>query len=187
MFFASAKCARQCVHLYTTTVNIKVTEEKERLTTIVDENFVSFKEMGVKKIKDIVDTALESDSFKTLCKAVIATGLVEPLKGDGPFTVFAPTDAAFAKLPAGTVDALLKDKKKLTEILKYHVVPQKLTLTDLKIPKSFKTLQGQEIKVDGMMWHINKKVKVNDARTVKTDIQATNGIIQAIDSVLMPK
>ena len=143
--------------------------------------------MGVKKIKDIVDTALASDSFKTLCKAVIAAGLVDALRGSGPFTVFAPTDEAFAKLPAGTVEALLKDKKKLTSILTYHVVPEKLMVANFKTPKKLKTLQGQEIKVDGLMWHINKKVKVNDAKTVKTDIQATNGVIHAIDSVLMPK
>lgn len=138
-------------------------------------------------IKDIVDTALESDSFKTLCKAVIAAGLVDALRGSGPFTVFAPTDEAFAKLPEGTVDALLDDKKKLTSILKYHVVPQKLMVTDFKTSKKFKTLQGQEIKVDGLMWHINKQIKVNKAKTVKTNIEATNGVIHAIDSVLMPK
>ena len=143
--------------------------------------------MGVKGIKDIVDTALESDSFKTLCKAVIAAGLVEALRGAGPFTVFAPTDEAFAKLPEGTLEAVLKDKKKLTSILTYHVVPQKLMINEFKTPKKLKTLQGQEIKVDGLLWHITKKVKVNDAKTVATDIKATNGVIHAIDSVLMPK
>jgi uncharacterized surface protein with fasciclin (FAS1) repeats len=143
--------------------------------------------MEVTKIKDIVDTALESDSFKTLCKAVIAAGLVEALRGSGPFTVFAPTDDAFAKLPTGTVDALLENKEKLTSILKYHVVPQKLMVRNFKTPKKFKTLQGQDIKVDGLMWHIKKKIQVNDAKTVKTDIEATNGVIHAIDSVLMPK
>lgn len=139
------------------------------------------------KIKDIVDTALESDSFKTLCKAIMAAGLVDALRAPGPFTVFAPTEEAFAKLPAGTLDALLKDREKLTSILKYHVVPQKLMVNNFKIPKKFKTLQGQEIKVDGIMWHINKYIKINDAKTVKTDIKATNGVIHAIDSVLMPK
>lgn len=139
------------------------------------------------KIKDIVDTALDSDSFTTLCKAVIAAGLVDTLRGPGPFTVFAPTNDAFAKLPPGTVDALLKDKKKLTSILTYHVVPGKLMVIDFKRPKTVKTVQGQEIKIDGLMWHITKKIKVNDAKTVKTDIEATNGVIHAIDSVLMPK
>lgn len=139
------------------------------------------------KIKDIVDTALASDSFTTLCKAVTTAGLVETLRGKGPFTVFAPTNEAFAKLPAGTVDALLKDKKKLTKILTYHVLPGKLMVADFKRPKTVKTVQGQEIKIDGLMWHIRKYVKVNDAKTVKTDIEATNGVIHAIDSVLMPK
>ena len=143
--------------------------------------------MEVNRIKDIVDTALESDSFKTLCKAVIAAGLDKALRGEGPFTVFAPTDDAFAKLPVGTLEALLEDKEKLTSILEYHVVPQKLMVKDFKTPKKFETLQGQEIKVDGLMWHLNKKIKVNDAKTVKTDIETTNGVIHAIDSVLMPK
>jgi uncharacterized surface protein with fasciclin (FAS1) repeats len=139
------------------------------------------------KIKDIVDTALESDSFTTLCKAVTAAGLVETLRGKGPFTVFAPTNEAFAKYSAEELDALLKDKEKLTSILTYHVVPGKLMLSDFKRPKTVKTVQGQEIKIDGLLWHIHKYVKVNDAKTVKTDIEATNGVIHAIDSVLMPK
>ena len=139
------------------------------------------------KIKDIVDTALASDSFKTLCKAVIEAGLVETLRGKGPFTVFAPTNEAFAKLPAGTVDALLKDKKKLTSILTYHVVPGKLMVSDFKRHRKVTSVQGQEIEIDGLMWHISKYVKVNNAKTVKTDIEATNGVIHAIDSVLMPK
>lgn len=143
--------------------------------------------MGVNEIKDIVDIALESDSFKTLCKAVIAAGLVDALRGSGPFTVFAPTDDAFAKLPAGTIEALLEDREKLTSILTYHVVPQKLMVSAFKTPKKFKTLQGQDVKVDGLMWHISKKIKVNAAKTVMTDIPATNGVIHAIDSVLMPK
>jgi uncharacterized surface protein with fasciclin (FAS1) repeats len=138
-------------------------------------------------IKDIVDTALESDSFKTLCKAVITVDLAEALRAEGPFTVFAPTDDAFAKLPAGTIEGLLENKEKLTSILKYHVIPKKLMVKDFKTPKKFKTLQGQEIKVDGLMWHIKKHIKVNDAKTVKTDIETTNGVIHAIDSVLMPQ
>jgi uncharacterized surface protein with fasciclin (FAS1) repeats len=139
------------------------------------------------KIKDIVDTALESDSFTTLCKAVTAAGLVETLRGEGPFTVFAPTNEAFAKHSAEELDALLKDKKKLTSVLTYHVVPGKLMLSDFKRPKTVKTVQGQEIKIDGLLWHVRKYVKVNDAKTVKTNIEAANGVIHAIDSVLMPK
>jgi uncharacterized surface protein with fasciclin (FAS1) repeats len=139
------------------------------------------------KIKDIVDTALKSDSFRTLCKAVTAAGLVETLRGKGPFTVFAPINEAFAKHSTEELDALLKDKKKLTSILTYHVVPGKLMLSDFKRPKTVKTIQGQEIKIDGLLWHIRKYVKVNDAKTVKTDIEATNGVIHSIDSILMPK
>ncbi len=139
------------------------------------------------KIKDIVDTALESDSFTTLCKAVIAAGLVKTLRGKGPFTVFAPTNEAFAKHSAKELDALLKDKKMLTAVLTYHVVPGKLMVSDFKRPKTVKTVQGQEITIDGMMWHISKYLKVNGAKTVMTDIEATNGVIHAIDTVLMPK
>jgi uncharacterized surface protein with fasciclin (FAS1) repeats len=143
--------------------------------------------LEVNEIKDIVDTALESDSFTTLCKAVTTAGLVETLKSPGPFTVFAPTNEAFAKHTPEELDALLKDKKKLTSILTYHVVPEKLMVIDFKRPKTVKTVQGQEIKIDGLMWHTRKYVKINDAKTVKTDIECTNGVIHAIDSVLMPK
>ena len=142
---------------------------------------------GVKKIKDIVDTALDNENFSTLCKAVVAAGLVESLKSAGPFTVFAPTNEAFGKLPSGTLEGLLEDKEKLTSILKYHVVPGKLMINNFKIAKSVETLQGQKIKVDGLLWHIKKHAKVNDAKTVTTDIECTNGVIHAIDSVLMPK
>lgn len=141
----------------------------------------------MKKIKDIVDTALDNENFSTLCKAVVAAGLVESLKSAGPFTVFAPTNEAFGKLPSGTLEELLKDKEKLTSILKYHVVPGKLMINNFKIAKSVETLQGQKIKVDGLLWHIKKHAKVNDAKTVTTDIECTNGVIHAIDSVLMPK
>ncbi len=143
--------------------------------------------MEVIEIKDIVDTALDNESFSTLCKAVISAGLVEALKSPGPFTVFAPTNEAFSKLPKGSVEALLKDKAKLTSILKYHVIPGKFMISAFKMPKSLETLQGQKIKVDAIMWHISKYAKVNEAKTVKTDIECTNGVIHAIDSVLMPK
>jgi uncharacterized surface protein with fasciclin (FAS1) repeats len=145
------------------------------------------KSQEVIKIKDIVDTALGSEDFATLCKAVNAAGLVKTLRGEGPFTVFAPTNDAFAKLPPGTVEALLKDKAKLTSILTYHVVPGKMMVADFKRPKTVKTVQGQDLKIDGIMWHIRKYIKVDGAKTVKTDIEATNGVIHAIDSVLMPK
>ena len=146
-----------------------------------------FRKMGVKKIKDIVDTALASDSFKTLCKAVIAAGLVDALRGSGPFTVFAPTDEAFAKLPAGTIDTLLKDKAKLTSILTYHVVAGKVMADDVKTLSSAVTVQGQDLSIDAKRWHLHRNVKVNGANVIKTDIECSNGVIHVIDQVLMPK
>jgi uncharacterized surface protein with fasciclin (FAS1) repeats len=133
--------------------------------------------------KDIVDTAVAAGSFKTLAAALQAAGLVETLKGNGPFTVFAPTDEAFAKLPAGTVDALLKDKAKLTKILTYHVVAGNVMAKDVVKLKEAKTVQGSSAKImvkDG-------KVMVDNANVIKTDIVASNGVIHVIDSVIMPK
>jgi uncharacterized surface protein with fasciclin (FAS1) repeats len=132
--------------------------------------------------KDIVDTAVAAGSFKTLVTAVQAAGLVDTLKGKGPFTVFAPTDAAFAKLPAGTVEALLKDKAKLIQILTYHVVAGELMAKDL-VSGPLVTLETQSvmIKKDSM------GVMVNDAKVVKANVAASNGVIHAIDTVLMPK
>lgn len=143
--------------------------------------------MEVIKIKDIVDTALDNESFSILCKAVNTAGLEDDLRSSGPFTVFAPTNEAFAKLPKGSVEALLEDKEKLISVLKYHVVPGKLMISAFKLPKSLETLQGQKIRVDAIMWHISKYAKINDAKTIKTDIECTNGIIHAIDLVLMPE
>lgn len=135
------------------------------------------------KAADIVDTAVEAGSFKTLVAAVQAAGLVETLKGEGPFTVFAPTDEAFAALPAGTVDDLLKpeNKDKLVAILTYHVVPGKVMSTDLSDDMMAKTVQGGEIKVD-----LDSGVMVNDASVVTPDIAADNGVIHVIDKVIMP-
>jgi len=135
--------------------------------------------------KDIVDTAVAAGQFNTLAKALQAAGLVETLKGKGPFTVFAPTDDAFAKLPAGTVDDLLKpeNKGKLKAILLYHVVPGKVTAAQVTKLHSAKTANGQEVKIsvaDG-------KVMINDATVVKADVKASNGVIHVIDSVLLPK
>jgi len=135
--------------------------------------------------KDIVDTAVSAGNFKTLTTALKAAGLVETLKGKGPFTVFAPTDGAFAKLPAGTVDSLLKpeNKQKLTAILTYHVVAGNIKAADVVKLTSAKTLNGESvtIKTAGGM------VMINDATVVKADITATNGTIHVIDTVLMPK
>ena len=132
--------------------------------------------------KDIVDTAVAAGNFKTLAKALEAAGLIETLKGVGPFTVFAPTDEAFAKLPAGTLDALLKDKARLTAVLTYHVVPGKVMAADVVKLKEAKTVQGGLVKID-----TSDGVKVDNAKVVKTDIAASNGVIHVIDSVILPR
>ena len=133
---------------------------------------------------DIIDTAVAAGSFKTLAAALTAAGLVDTLKGDGPFTVFAPTDEAFAKLPAGTVDALLADVPKLTSILTYHVVSGKVMAADVLTMdgKSAKTVNGAEVKIG-----TQGGVKLNgNVHVTKTDIECTNGVIHVVDSVLMP-
>ncbi|MBM3806779.1 MAG: fasciclin domain-containing protein [Acidimicrobiia bacterium] len=133
----------------------------------------------------IVDVAVAAGQFKTLAAALTAAGLVDTLKGAGPFTVFAPTDEAFAKLPKGTVEDLLKpeNKAKLTAILTYHVVPGKVMAADVVKVKAAKTVQGGSITVNAA----GGKVMVDAANVVKTDIAASNGVIHVIDSVLIPK
>jgi uncharacterized surface protein with fasciclin (FAS1) repeats len=135
--------------------------------------------------KDIVDTAVAAGSFKTLAAALQAAGLVETLKGAGPFTVFAPTDEAFAKLPAGTVENLLKpeNRDKLRAILTYHVVAGKVTAAQVVKLKNAKTVQGSEVKI----MTAGGKVMVDNANVVKTDIAASNGVIHVIDTVIMPR
>ena len=135
--------------------------------------------------RDIVDTAVAAGQFKTLAAALSAAGLVETLKGAGPFTVFAPTDEAFAKLPKGTVENLLKpeNKARLTAILTYHVVPGKVMAADVVKVKDAKSVQGGSIKVNAG----GGKVMVDNATVVKTDIAASNGVIHVVDTVLMPK
>lgn len=130
---------------------------------------------------DIVDTAASAGQFKTLAAALTAADLIDTLKGPGPFTVFAPTDAAFAKIPKADLDALLKDKAKLTAVLTYHVVPGAVMAADVK-PGAVKTMQGTTfaVTVD------SGNVRVNDATVTKTDIVADNGVIHVIDSVIMP-
>ena len=135
---------------------------------------------------DVVETAVAAGQFKTLAAALEAAGLIDALKGDGPFTVFAPTDEAFAKLPAGTVETLLKpeNKEKLKAVLLYHVVPGNVTadqVTKLN-GKSVKTLQGSSITVK-----TSHGVRVDNAKVTQTDIKASNGVIHVIDTVLMPK
>ena len=134
--------------------------------------------------KDIVDTAVGAGSFTTLVAAVEAAGLVETLKGEGPFTVFAPTDAAFAALPAGTVEDLLKpeNKEKLVAVLTYHVIPGKVMSTDLSEGLKAATVQGQEVTIT-----LDGGAKVDGAMISAADIEATNGVIHVIDSVILPK
>ena len=135
------------------------------------------------KQMDIVETAAAAGSFKTLVTAIQAAGLEQTLKGTGPFTVFAPTDEAFAKLPPGTLEGLLKDKAKLASILTYHVVAGKVMAADAVKLTEAKTVNGQSFKIvagkDGVM--------VDNAKVVKTDILASNGVIHVIDNVILPK
>jgi uncharacterized surface protein with fasciclin (FAS1) repeats len=141
----------------------------------------------VRAADDIVDTAVKAGSFKTLVAAVKAAGLVDTLKGKGPFTVFAPTDDAFAKLPKGTVETLLKpeNKKQLASILTYHVAPGRYDAARITAAKTkqfgLKSAQGANIAVD-----LRKGVKVSGATVVKTDVAASNGVIHVIDTVIMP-
>jgi transforming growth factor-beta-induced protein len=134
--------------------------------------------------KDIVDTAVAAGSFKTLTAAIQAAGLTDTLKGKGPFTVFAPTDDAFAKLPAGTVDNLLKpeNKQKLVAILTYHVVPGRVTAAQVSKMTEAKTVNGKDLTIRTDQGH----VMINDATVIKADIDCSNGVIHVIDTVLIP-
>jgi uncharacterized surface protein with fasciclin (FAS1) repeats len=133
--------------------------------------------------KDIVDTAVAAGSFKTLAAALEAAGLVDALKAKGPFTVFAPTDEAFAKLPKGTVENLLKpeNREQLVAILKYHVVAGKVTADQVVKLDNAKTLNGKMVQIDS-----SNGVKINDSKVVQADIAASNGVIHVIDRVLLP-
>jgi uncharacterized surface protein with fasciclin (FAS1) repeats len=135
--------------------------------------------------KDIVDIAVENGSFNTLVAAAQAGGLVDTLKGEGPFTVFAPTDEAFAKLPAGTVDTLLmpENKDKLVSILTYHVVAGKVTAAEVVKLESATTVQGSDVKIAVD----NGTVMINDSKVIMADVEASNGVIHVIDTVLMPQ
>lgn len=132
--------------------------------------------------KDIVDTAVAAGSFKTLAAALQAAGLVDTLKGAGPFTVFAPTDEAFAKIPKADLDALIADKAKLAKVLTYHVVPGKVMAADVMKLKEAKTVEGQMVRID-----TSNGVKINGANVVKADVEASNGVIHVIDSVILPQ
>jgi uncharacterized surface protein with fasciclin (FAS1) repeats len=153
------------------------------LSLVVVGLVAAFAGRSVAADKDIVDTAVAAGKFKTLAAALQAAGLVETLKGKGPFTVFAPTDDAFAKLPKGTVETLLKpeNKEKLVAILTYHVVPGKVKAADVVKLKSAKTVSGKSVMIDA-----SKGVRVNKSNVVATDIETSNGVIHIIDAVLLP-
>ena len=141
----------------------------------------------MKILPDIVDTAMSLGMFNTLVAAVKAAGLVDTLKSPGPFTVFAPTDAAFAKLPKAELDMLMKDTAKLKEVLTFHVVQGKLMAADLAQHEYLQAISGGELRIDAKRWHMHRNMKVNDANIIKPDIVVDNGVCHAIDKVLMPK
>jgi len=133
-------------------------------------------------MKNIVETAMDAGSFKTLVSAVKAAGLVDTLSGPGPFTVFAPNDAAFSKIPQRQLKDLLKDPKRLRSVLTYHVVNGRISSSDVSKMHSARTVQGQDISIDS-----SKGVMIGDARVVQKDIRCSNGVIHVIDKVLMPR
>ncbi|MFT5421122.1 MAG: putative surface protein with fasciclin (FAS1) repeats [Candidatus Endobugula sp.] len=151
------------------------------LFTLALSMFAAADHHGMKK--DIVDTAVAAGDFNTLVTAVKAAGLVETLKGEGPFTVFAPTDAAFAKVPTETLNALLADKAALANVLTYHVVAGKVMAADVVKLTSAETVQGQAVSIEVK----EGKVYVDGAQVVTTDIKASNGVIHVIDAVILPK
>ena len=164
------------------TLAIRMSKTLTALTLLLSAGVALAANHGEKK--DIVDTAVEAGSFSTLVTAVKAADLVDTLKGEGPFTVFAPTDDAFAKLPAGTVEDLLKpeNKDKLTAILTYHVVAGKVMAADAMKVDSATTVQGSDITIKTM----DGKVMVDEATVTQADIEASNGVIHVIDTVIMP-
>lgn len=150
------------------------------IVSLIAGTAIAFTSTVAMAAKDIVDVAAGNKDFSTLVTAVKAAGLVDTLKGKGPFTVFAPTNEAFAKIPKADLDALLKDKAKLTAVLTYHVVPAKVIAKDVKAGDA-PTVNGKAIKIS-----TDKGVMVNNAKVIKTDVAASNGVIHAIDTVLMP-
>jgi len=132
-------------------------------------------------MKNIVETAMDAGSFKTLVSAVKAAGLADTLSGPGPFTVFAPNDAAFSKIPKRQLDDLLKDPKRLRSVLTYHVVNGRISSSDVSKMHSARTVQGQDLSIDS-----SRGVMISDARVIQKDIRCSNGVIHVIDKVLMP-
>jgi uncharacterized surface protein with fasciclin (FAS1) repeats len=155
---------------------------KQLRNTLLAAAFMAAVPMAANAQNDIVETAVAAGQFNTLAAALQAADLVATLQGDGPFTVFAPTDAAFAKLPEGTVEALLADKEALTAILLYHVVAGKVMAEQVVTMDMAETVGGGEL----MIKTKNGKVMINDATVIKTDVTASNGVIHVIDTVLIP-
>jgi uncharacterized surface protein with fasciclin (FAS1) repeats len=138
-------------------------------------------------LPDIVDTAISAGNFNTLIAAVKAAGLVDTLKSPGPFTVFSPTDEAFAKIPKSDLDALIQNTTKLKEILTFHVVEGKLLAADLAQHEYLQAVSGGELRIDNKRWHLHRNMKINGANIIKPDLIVDNGVCHAIDKVLMPK
>jgi uncharacterized surface protein with fasciclin (FAS1) repeats len=142
--------------------------------------------LEVKFLPDIVDAAMASGMNK-LADALKAAGLVDTMKGPGPFTVFAPTDEAFNKIPKADMDMLMSDPMKLKDLLTFHVVEGKMMAADLKEHEYLQALNGGELRIDAKSWHLHRNIKVNDANIIKADQVVDNGVCHAIDKVLMPK
>jgi len=138
-------------------------------------------------LPDIIDTAMSSSMFSRLVEAIKAAGLVDTLKGPGPFTVFAPTDEAFAKIPMDQLDMWMKDTAKLKDLLMFHVVNGKMMSSDLAQHEYLQALNGGELRIDAKRWHLHRNMKVNGANIIKADLVVDNGVCHAIDNVLMPK
>jgi uncharacterized surface protein with fasciclin (FAS1) repeats len=138
-------------------------------------------------LPDIVDAAVSAGNFNTLVAAVKAAGLVDTLKSPGPFTVFAPTDEAFAKIPKADLDNLLQDTAKLKSILTFHVVEGKMLAADLAQHEYLQAVSGGELRIDANRWHLHRSMKVNGANIIQPDIVVDNGVCHAIDKVLMPQ
>ena len=180
LFASGCSSPKQEVENETSGMVEEVTEEAGNIVEEV-EDMAGENKTETMPDKNIVQTAEDAGSFKTLVTAIKAAGLEETLSGKEPFTVFAPTDEAFAALPAGTLDSLLKDKAALTKVLTYHVASGKYMATDVVGMKSIKTIEGSSLPVN-----TTEGVKVGDANVTATDIEASNGVIHVIDKVLIP-
>lgn len=152
----------------------------------IDPSLIGNKNKLGKRMADIIDTILVDGNFKNLFAAIQAAELIDTLRGAGPFTVFAPEDYAFTKLPTGTLDELMKNPPKLKALVTYHIIEGKVTAEEMSKMKSAVTLQGQEVKIDAQKWHLHVNPKINDAKVTIRDQNVDNGVIHVVDKVLMP-